>query len=44
MVCDQYDWPLTFTLSAGQDSDTRHFIPTMEHVHLPGAKGRPRKR
>ena len=43
MLCDRYGWPLTFTLSAGHDSDTRRFISTMEHVHLPGAKGRPRK-
>ncbi|QFU01474.1 Transposase DDE domain protein [Halomonas sp. THAF5a] len=44
MLCDRQGWPLTFTLSPGQDSDTRHFIPTLEDVHLPGAKGRPRKR
>ncbi|MCL7942315.1 IS5 family transposase [Halomonas sp. ATCH28] len=44
MVCDRYGWPLTFTLSPGQDSDTQHFIPTMEHVHLPGPVGRPLKR
>ena len=44
MVCDRYGWPLTFTLSPGQDSDTQHFIPTMEDVHLPGTLGRPLKR
>lgn len=44
MVGDRHGWPLTFTLSPGQDSDTRHFIPAMENVHLPGTRGRPRKR
>ncbi|WP_422666868.1 IS5 family transposase [Billgrantia endophytica] len=42
MVCDRHGWPLTLT--PGQDSDTRHFVPAMEHVHLPGPVGRPRKR
>jgi transposase len=44
LVCDRYGWPLTFTLSPGQEADTRHFIPTMETIHLPGSAGRPRKR
>jgi transposase len=44
MVCDRQGWPLTFTLPPGQDSDTRHFIPTLERVQLPGPSGRPRKR
>lgn len=44
MDCDRHGWPLTFTLSPGQDADTRHFIPTMEAIHLPGKVGRPRKR
>ncbi|GED22267.1 hypothetical protein HHA01_12440 [Halomonas halmophila] len=44
MVCDRHGWPLTFTLSPGQDGDTQHFMPTMESIHLPGQVGRPRKR
>jgi hypothetical protein len=43
MVCDRHGWPLAFTLSPGQVSDTRHFT-TKENIHLPGATGRPRKR
>ncbi len=44
MVFDSHGFPLTFTLSPGQDSDTRHFMPTLEQVRLPGPAGRPRKR
>ena len=44
LVCDRHGWPLTFTLSPGQDADTRHFMPTMETIRLPGKAGRPRKR
>ena len=44
MVCDRQGWPLTFTLSPGQDSDTHHCISVMEQIHLPGRRGRPRKR
>ncbi|MBH8578742.1 IS5 family transposase [Halomonas pacifica] len=44
MVCDRHGWPLTFTMLAGQGSDAQRFIPAMEHVHLPEAQGRPRKR
>lgn len=44
LICDRPGWPLTFTLSADQDADTRHFIPTLEVILLPGKVGRPRKR
>lgn len=44
MLCDRHGWPLAFTLSAGQESDSRHFMSTLEQVRLPGPKGRPRKR
>ncbi|MBR9753372.1 MAG: IS5 family transposase [Gammaproteobacteria bacterium] len=44
LICDRLGWPITFTLSAGQESDTRYFMPTLEKVHLPGSLGRPRKR
>lgn len=35
---------MTFTLSPGQQSESRHFISTLERIHLPGRTGRPRKR
>jgi hypothetical protein len=44
LVDDQYEWPLTIVLLPGQVVETRHFIPTMETIHLPGSVGRPRKR
>ncbi|NYS62606.1 IS5 family transposase [Vreelandella salicampi] len=44
MVCDRNGWPLAFTLSPGQHSDTQHFISTLECIRLPGFSGRPRKR
>ncbi|TDA95379.1 transposase [Halomonas marinisediminis] len=30
--------------SPGQDADSRHFMSTLEQVHLPARRGRPRKR
>ncbi|MGP9500571.1 MULTISPECIES: IS5 family transposase, partial [unclassified Halomonas] len=44
LVCDSHGWPLAFTLSPGQQADSRHFISTLESVYLPGRVGRPRKR
>ncbi|HBN61451.1 MAG TPA: IS5 family transposase [Halomonas sp.] len=44
MVCDRHGWPLAFTLSPGQEADSRHFVATLESIHLPGGVGRPRKR
>jgi|Cruoilmetagenom7_1024161.scaffolds.fasta_scaffold32046_2 hypothetical protein len=44
LVCDRHGWPLTFTLSLGQQADSRHFISILERIHLPGRTGRPRKR
>jgi transposase len=44
LVCDRHGWPLTFSLSPGQDADSRHFISALESVYLPGCRGRPRKR
>ncbi|MFP5300635.1 IS5 family transposase [Cobetia sp. SIMBA_158] len=44
LICDRLGWPVAFTLSAGQESDTRYFMPTLVKVHLPGSLGRPRKR
>ncbi|MGP8291662.1 IS5 family transposase [Vreelandella zhanjiangensis] len=44
LVCDRLGWPIAFTLSAGQEADTRYFMPTLEKVRLPGKRGRPRKR
>ena len=44
LICDRFGWPIDFTLSAGKESDTRYFMPTLEKVHLPGSRGRPRKR
>ena len=44
LIYDRLGCPIAFTLSAGQKSDTRYFMPTLEKVHLPGSLGRPRKR
>nr|WP_237709553.1 IS5 family transposase [Pseudomonas psychrotolerans] len=44
LLCDAQGFPLTFTLSPGQQADSRHFIPLLEQVRLPGTRGRPRKR
>lgn len=44
LICDRYEWPLTFTLSPGQDADTCRLMPTMETIRLPGKAGGPRKR
>lgn len=44
MVFDRNGWPLAFTLSPGQQSDTQHFISTLERIRLPGLSGRPRTR
>lgn len=42
LLCDAQGFPLTFTLSPGQQA-SRHFIPLLEQVGLPGTRGRPRK-
>lgn len=44
MVCDRNGWPLAFTLSPGQHSDTQRFISTLECIRLPGFSRRLRKR
>lgn len=44
LLCDARGFPLTFTLSPGQQADSQHFIPLLEQVRLPGTRGRPRKR
>lgn len=44
MISDRNGWPLAFTLSRGQDSDTKHFMSTLGRVRLPGYFGRPRTR
>lgn len=44
LLCNAQGFPLTFTLSLGQQADSRHFIPLLEQVRLPGTKGRPCKR
>lgn len=44
LLCDSQRFPLTFTLSPGQQADSQHFIHLLEQVRLPGTRGRPRKR
>ncbi|ENA29992.1 hypothetical protein HMPREF1487_08246 [Pseudomonas sp. HPB0071] len=44
LICDTNGYPLSFTLSPGQQADSRNFIPLLDQVRLPGSQGRPRKR
>ncbi|SFU96563.1 Transposase DDE domain-containing protein [Halomonas korlensis] len=44
LLCDARGLPLSFTLSAGHQADSRHFFELLEQVQLPGDRGRPRKR
>lgn len=43
LLCDARGFPLTFTVSPGQQADSKHFIPLLEQLHLPGPN-RPSKR
>ncbi|NWB89453.1 IS5 family transposase [Pseudomonas gingeri] len=44
MLCDSNGVPLCFKLSGGQASDIAYAQPLLDDAHVPGRRGRPRKR
>ena len=44
LSCDSNGFPLAVMLLPGEEADSRYFMPLLEHISLPGSKGRPHKR
>ncbi|MCK9712290.1 IS5 family transposase [Pseudomonas syringae pv. syringae] len=44
LACDSHGFPLAIMLSPGEQADSRHFMPLLDQISLPGSRGRPRKR